>query len=230
MSSIAARTETAEQRGAIYDALTKRNRSIGFLRIALPVLAGVMLIALILPIYIGSLVPDFGFAKVTIDRGNLMVETPSYSGIGADGSRYSMRADEARAALGNTDIINLSGVGFDLVQPDGRTFNAIAKDAQLQISSQIVVIDGTTEVGGSSGLTGTVTNAVIDVLREHVVASGGADLVFSGGSTLKADTMSYDGDSKNWTFANVTVELTSLPGAVALEEAEAAEALPAVTP
>ena len=40
--SIAARTETAEQRAAIYAALIRRNRLVGLLRIGLPVIGGAM--------------------------------------------------------------------------------------------------------------------------------------------------------------------------------------------
>ena len=52
-----------------------------------------------LQIYFGSLVPDLGFANVTIDRENLIVEAPVYSGVGTDGTTYAVSAATARTAF-----------------------------------------------------------------------------------------------------------------------------------
>jgi lipopolysaccharide export system protein LptC len=216
MASIAARTETAEQRSAIYEALLRRNRLVGILRIGVPAMGAVLILGLLLQIYVANLVPDFGFANVSIDRDNLVVEAPSYEGTGADGSRYSMSAESARAAIGNPDMINLTGAGFTLSQPDGSSFSARAAKASLRVSDQLVIAEGATEVKGSSGVNGTVDNATVDVLRERLVA-GKADLSFDGGTRLEADTMSYDGKSKMWIFSNATLMFNTTPGATEYE-------------
>jgi lipopolysaccharide export system protein LptC len=212
MSSIAARTETAEQRSAIYASLVRRNRLVGILRIGIPALGATLVLALMLQFYIASLVPDFGFANIAIDRDNLVVEAPAYEGTGADGSRYSMSAESARAAIGNPDLINLTGAGFTLNQVDGSVFSARAEKANLRVSNQLVITEGATEVRGSSGVTGTVDNATVDVLGERLVA-GKADLAFDGGTTLEADTMSYDGKTRTWIFSKATLMFNTTPGA-----------------
>lgn len=211
MSSIAARTETAEQRSAIYAALLRRNRMVGALRIGIPALGAVLVLVLVLQFWIASLVPDFGFANVTIDRDNLVVEAPAYEGTGADGSRYSMSAESARAAIGNPDLINLTGAGFTLNQPDGNVFSARSARANLRVSNQLVIAEGPTSVRGSSGVSGTVEDATIDVLGERLVA-GRADLAFEGGTSLTADTMSYDGKAKVWIFSRATLMFNTTPG------------------
>ena len=104
--SIAARTETAEQRAAIYAALIRRNRLVGLLRIGLPVIGGIVLAGLLVQLFIGSLIPDFGFANITIDRDNLVVETPAYSGVGADGTVYT----SARARPRRRSAIPISSI------------------------------------------------------------------------------------------------------------------------
>jgi lipopolysaccharide export system protein LptC len=210
--SIAARTETAEQRAAIYATLVRRNRLVAVLRIGLPVIGGIVLTGLLLQLYIGSLVPDFGFANITIDRDNLVVETPSYSGVGADGTVYTVGARAARAAIGNTDLIHLTGALFSLKETSGATFSAEAEAAQLRLSEQIVLVDGITRVVGSNGTSGTVEAVEVEVPSERMKSRGRADLTFAGGSTLKADTMSYDGKAQVWTFDNVTLHLTQTPG------------------
>lgn len=219
MASVA-RTDTAEQRSAIYATLAQRNRVVGILRIGVPALGVVLILALLLQIWIANLVPDFGFANVTIDRDNLVVEAPSYEGTGIDGSRYAMSAESARAAIGNPDLINLSGAAFSLFQVDGNAFNARAEKASLRVSDQLVIADGPTHVKGDSGVSGTVDNATVDILGERLVA-GKADLSFAGGTTLEADTMSYDGKSKVWTFSNATLMFNTTPG-----EADYAPPLP----
>ncbi len=210
--NIAARTETAEQRRAIYAALTSRNRLVTLLRIGLPAIGAIILTGLLLQLYIGSLVPDFGFANVTIDRDNLVVATPSYSGVGVDGTVYTVGADSAKAAIGNTDLIHLSGATFNLKQPTGSTFAAKADSASLKLSEQIVTVTGITSVEGSNGMTGTVRDAELEVATETMKSSGEVDFSFAGGSTLKAATMSYDGRGQRWNFSKVTLHLTGTPG------------------
>jgi lipopolysaccharide export system protein LptC len=210
--NIAARTETAEQRRAIYAALTSRNRLVSLLRIGLPAIGAIILAGLLLQLYIGSLVPDFGFANVTIDRDNLVVDTPSYSGVGADGTVYTVGAVSAKAAIGNTDLIHLSGVSFSLKQPTGGTFAAKADAASIKLSDQIVTVTGLTSVEGSNGMTGTVRDAELEVASETMKSAGEVDFTFAGGSTLKAAAMSYDGKGQRWQFSKVTLNLTGTPG------------------
>jgi lipopolysaccharide export system protein LptC len=230
--SIAARTETAEQRSAIYAALVSRNRLVGILRIGLPAIGVVLLAGLFVQLYIGSLVPGFGFANIILDRDNLVVEAPSYSGVGEDGTVYSLAAGNARAAIGNTDIINLEGAAVTMKQPAGTTFAAAAEKAQFSVSKQHVVVDGRTMVMGSNGLSGTVTNAVVDIPDESMVATGGADLKFPDGMTIKSDTMSYAAKIKRWEFGRVVVGFPATPGEETYLRAGAEAAAPdsAVTP
>jgi lipopolysaccharide export system protein LptC len=221
--SIAARTETAEQRAAIYARLEQRNRLVGILRFGLPTIGGIILAGLLVQLYIGSLVPDFGFANIAIDRDNLVVETPSYSGVGADGTVYTVGARSARAAIGDTDLIHLTGASFNLRQPSGASFSAEAEAARLRLSEQTVTVDGKTNVVGSNGMTGTVEAAEVKVATEQMRSTGPADLTFAGGSTLHARTMSYDGKAQVWRFNDVTLHLTSTPGEFSLEPRPAEE-------
>jgi hypothetical protein len=226
MTSIAARTDTAEQRSAIFARLVQRNRLVNILRFGLPALGSIILAALILQIYAASLVPGFGFANVTIDRGNLSVESPNYSGVGPDGSVYELTAATAKAALGNTDLINLTGAAFKVTQPGGTTFDASAEAAQLTLSSQVVVVPLGLRIGGTNGLDGTVQDAVIDISANRLTGRGPASFFFAGGTTLQSGTMSYDGKTRTWRFENgVTLNLSQTPGEEGYAEAKAAAAL-----
>src|SRR5687767_4424224 len=153
---IAARTDTAEQRSAIYAALASRNRIIGLLRIGLPAIGAVIFAGLILQLYLGTLVPDFGFANVRIDRENLVFEAPSYAGTGSDGTVYTLSAESAKAGLSNTDVVHLRGASLSMLKPAGAAFAALAPTAQFSIASQVVTVEGSTSVSSNDGLRGTV--------------------------------------------------------------------------
>lgn len=206
------RTATAEQRGAIYDALVRRNRLVGVLRIGLPALGAIIFGGLLLQLYLGSLVPDFGFANISVDRNNLLVEAPSYSGVGSDGTVYKVEAGAASAALGNTDLIHMHGARFTMTRPDGSDFLAEADTARLQLSSQLITVEGNTRITGDLGVAGTIADARIDIDAQSLVSEGAAALVFRNGATLDAETMSYDGRTEQWQFNRVTLEFPSTPG------------------
>lgn len=210
-----ARTETAQQRAAIFAALTRRNRLVRVLRVGLPAIGAILLSGLVLQVYIGSLVPDLGFANVTIDRDNLVVGAPVYSGTGTDGTTYAVRAATARTSFTNIDAIDLTDAVFDMVRPaDAPSFTARAHRSRLTLSSQVVTVDGVTDVEGSDGLAGTVVDAVLDVEAETLDSSGAVDLTLPDGTNVKAATMSYDGKTQIWTFRRATVLLDTTPGEV----------------
>src|SRR5690606_38784349 len=101
---------------------------VAILRIGLPAVGAVILLGLLLQIVIGSLVPDFGFADISIDRDSLVVDAPAYAGVGGDGSVYEVTAQSARTALGNSDLVYLTGASFTLTQPSGTRFGATADE------------------------------------------------------------------------------------------------------
>jgi lipopolysaccharide export system protein LptC len=225
--SIDAGTDTAEKRRAIYASLTARNRVVAILRIGLPALGALIFAGLVLQLYFGSMVPDFGFANVRIDRENLVFEAPSYAGTGSDGTAYELAAESARAGLSNADIVHLRGASVSMRKPDGSAFAAFAPTAQLSIASQVVTVGGM-ELSSNGGLSGTLGEAVIDVLHETLTAPGGAELIFGDGTGLRADAMTYDGATGMWTFTGqVKLSFAETPGERAYwAPGELAEAAP----
>jgi lipopolysaccharide export system protein LptC len=221
-------TGTADDRSAIYASLAARNRIVGLLRIGLPLIGVIIFLGLVLQLYLGTMVPDFGFANVRIDRENLVFEAPSYTGTGSDGTAYTLGAESARAGLRNTDLVELQGASLSMLKPDGMQFAARAATADFSIRSQVVTVEGSTEVSSSNGLSGTVEDAVIDVLKETLTAPGGAALTFANGSTLTSETMAFDGTKQLWTFSGrVKLNIAETPGESDYQPPEqAAEASP----
>lgn len=229
--SLAARTDTSEQRTAIYAGLVRRNRLVRVLRYGLPAIGAIVFLGLVLQIYIGSLLPDFGFANITIDRDNLVVEAPVYRGAGGDGSVYSLSAATARTSIGNTDLIDLTDAVFALDQPGGTRYEAHGARAQLHVSDETIVVDGIANIEGTDGLSGTIVDAEVDVGGESMHSKGAVDITLRD-ANVKAASMSYDGATGRWTFHGATLHLEATPGEepVALRPAVGLRPVPETRP
>jgi hypothetical protein len=212
-------TATSAQRSEVYAALLARNRIVALLRIGLPAIGAIIFAGLVLQLYLGTMVPDFAFATMHLDRENLVFEAPSYTGTGSDGTAYTLAAESASAGLRSTDLVELKGASLSMLTPAGLEFTAEAPVALFSVKTQMLTVSGDTAIASSTGLVGTLGDAVIDVLNERLSAPGGADLTFGNGTTLRADAMAYDGTTRSWTFAGrVKLTFSRTPGETAYRE------------
>jgi hypothetical protein len=207
-----ARTDTLEQRTAILRSLAARNRLVAILRIGVPIIGIILFAALTLQIYVANLSRQFGVSGISIDRNNLVVETPSYSGTGSDGTRYTMGAASARAALNNPDAIELTTTSITLNQPSGSIFTLTAPAAEMTMSRQELAIPGLATISGSDGMHGTLNDVIADMSHRDVVSRGKVNIVFHDTSSIDASSMDYDSRTQTWTFTQATVILPDTPG------------------
>lgn len=210
--NILAQSGTADQRDRIFATLRVRNRLVGVLRFAVPTFGGVVFGGLMLQLFFASLGEDFGFSNVSIDRNNLVVDTPSYASMGADGSSYQVQAESARSALDRTDIIHLTKAKLTISRPGGAVITASAEEALLDTSGQTVRVAGVTRIADSKGTKGTLVGMSANFATETAVGDGAVDITFSNGATLTAASMSYDGTTSTWKFSRATLTLQSTPG------------------
>lgn len=210
--NILAQSGTADQRDRIFSTLRARNRFVGALRFAVPVVGVIAFGGLMLQLFLASLGEDFGFSNISIDRNNLVVDTPSYNSMGADGSSYHVQAESARAALDRTDVIELTGVALTTRRPAGAVITASADHARLETSDQRVTVEGATQIADSNGMKGKLLDIIADFAAETVTGSGAVDITFSNGATLTAASMSYDGKNSTWSFSRATLTVPSVPG------------------
>jgi lipopolysaccharide export system protein LptC len=208
-----ASAQNAEQRSRIYNGLMQRNRLVAILRVGLPMLGVLVLGGLLLQIAVASLLNQFGISNISIDRDNLVVETPAYSSMTADGTMYSVSSEDARASLGDTDLLHLSGAKLTLTKPNGSTMAAKAAEAQMRLSSQSVEVPGEMEIRDSRGTEGVIVGVHADLLGESMVSDGSAKIRYHNGTTLDAESMAYDGKARVWTFNRATLVVPSTPGA-----------------
>lgn len=207
-----ASAQNAEQRSRIYDGLMQRNRLVAMLRIGLPVLGVVVLLGLLLQLFVASLLDQFGIANIRIDRDNLVVETPSYSSMTADGTQYAVTSDGARASLGDTDLLYLTRARLTVTKPSGAWIKASAEAAEMRLSTQSIYVPEAMEIGDSRGTEGTIIGVRADMMSENMVSDGPAKIRYHNGTTLDAESMSYDAKRQTWQFNGVTLIVPSTPG------------------
>lgn len=223
-----ASAQNAEQRSLIYDRLMQRNRLVSILRVGLPVIGALVLAGLLFQLVLASLLDQFGISNISIDRDNLVVETPSYSSMTADGTMYSIASDDARAALGDTDLLHLSGATLLVTKPSGAWMEAKAAEADMRLSAQTVYVPEVMEIRDSRGTSGTIVGARTTLTGESMVSDGPANIRYHNGTTLDAESMVYDAKAQRWEFKQVTLVVPSTPGATSAASPEPTQ--PAATP
>jgi lipopolysaccharide export system protein LptC len=214
-----ASAQDAGQRSRIYDGLMRRNRLVSILRIAMPVLGAIVLAGLLLQIVIASLLNEFGISNISIDRDNLVVETPAYSSMTADGTMYTVASDDARASLGDTDLLHLTGSQLTVTKPNGSWMEAKAKQAQMRLSAQTVYVPGEMSIADSRGTQGIITGVRASLTGEDMVSDGPAKIRYHNGTTLDAESMAYNGKQQVWQFNRVTLVVPSTPKPLTTEPA-----------
>jgi hypothetical protein len=205
-----ARTESFDQRAAILDRLTGRNRLVGVLRWAVPAIGLLAFLALAAQIFVANVVRQYGVSGLRIDRGNLVVETPQYTGMGKDGSRYVVNAREAQAPLADSQNIAMTDATLDFSRPGRAAFHATSAAASMDTGTQVVVVPGIVSVYSDDGMHGTLVDVRSDMKAGVTVARGPVDMTFSDGSTLEAADMHYDGDKALWRFTRATLVVPDL--------------------
>lgn len=204
----AAPDASVDPRTGLLGRLAVRNALIGVLRIVVPAVGIVVLLVLVGQIWLSSIARQYGVAGIRIDRGNLVVEKPQYSGTGADGSRYVVNAERASSPLGHSELISMNDPTLDFIRPAQSAFHAIAASAKMNTLTHQVTVPGVTQVQGDDGLTGTLDAVHADMANSVIDAAGTVNLKLADGTTIDAASMHYD---QVWTFTHATVVVPSLP-------------------
>lgn len=195
-----------------YKRLLRRNRVVALLRFAVPAVGSVLLAALLIQIVISSFGGRFGIGKIEVTPDRIRVETPEYAGTLSDGSTYRVWAEEAAAAIDNTDLVTMTNVRVMLERTDGVRREAVAEDAVLDTVNQQVRIEHGTEISESSGISGHLNDSIFDWASQTLTARGPVTINYSDGSTVRAEGLVHEADRNRWTFTKAVVTLPETPG------------------
>lgn len=199
-------------RDGIYARLRRRNRVVAVLRLGVPVLGAVTLVALLAQIYLSSLGARYGIGQISVTPDAITVEAPEYAGVLEDGSQYRVSADAARAATSNTDLIALGNAAVVLNRVDGVQMQAAADRAELDALRQQVIVPGRTEISDSLGTQGWLSQSVFDWQTQTLTTSGPVEIDYADGTAIRAERLVYDAGARVWTFSRATVTLPATPG------------------
>ena len=195
-----------------YRRLQRRNRAVGVLRLAVPLLGLATFAGLIIQIYIGSLGGRYGIGQITVTPDAIVVEAPEYTGILADGSTYRVWAERAQADIAATDIVSLYDTTVMVERADGLRRSASAGKAVLDALAQTIAIPGLTELADSHGTTGRVMQSTFDWASQTLTSRGEVTIDYSDGTAIHAQGMVYDAVAERWSFTNAVVTMPFTPG------------------
>jgi hypothetical protein len=139
------------------------------------------------------------------------VETPQYSEIGTDGTRYLVVAHDARTPLLSPGVIEMTDPKLSMMRPGRSPLHASGATATVMTDDHVAIVPGLVSVTSDDGLFGTLHDVHSDMRRQVTTARGPIDMTFPDGSNLKADGMHVDGSTNLWTFSNATLVVPDLP-------------------
>jgi hypothetical protein len=206
-----AHPDSLDHRVSTLERLNRRNWLVAVLRVAVPGAGVLAFVFLAAQIYIANTLHQYGVSGIRVDRGNLVVETPQYTGTGGDGSRYVVKAREARTPIDNPALIAMTDATLDFSRPEKSAFHASGASATMDTARQQVTVAGITTISSDDGLQGTLTDLNSDLNTNITIAKGPVDVTFADGTNLTAANMRYEGTSARWTFERATLLVPELP-------------------
>jgi len=192
---------------SLYDKLVWRNRFILFLRFLVPFFGLVIFGFLIIKIIIANIGSDIDISGIRVERNNVVINSPQYSGVTANGTSYSIISKSATTAIDSGSLFDLSDANFAMKRPDGLEINASAKQAFYNIIDQNIKIDGEMIVNDSRGIKAKLINNIIDWNTQSLNTKNKVEIVFSDGSILNSNSLFYDSANQSWKFNDVELIL-----------------------
>lgn len=130
----------------------RHTRVVGWLKVALPLIALVILSTLFL--VARRIDPEAALPYAEVDVEDLAREprmtAPTYAGTTADGAALTLSADEARPAADGSPA-QAAGLRLDLATPDGGQTELLAVDARMDDTAKELVLSGGVIVTTSTG-------------------------------------------------------------------------------
>lgn len=202
--------DSAGERARIYRRLGRRNLVVGLLRWAVPGLGVVVAGVLLTQIYLANMAQDFGVGGVRFDRESLIVDTPRFSGVMADGTRYSVAAETAVTRLDNAEVIDMTTASIVTRRDDGYEMRAWSDTALLDLATEQVTMPGLMTTLDSDGISGEIEGATVDWPTQTLTSTGRAVFLYPDGATITGDTVTYNAEEGMWRFTNAVY---TAPGA-----------------
>jgi lipopolysaccharide export system protein LptA len=185
------------------------------MRIGLPAVATIALGAYGLVVLGALSLQSVGvkLGEVRVTSEDLKMKNPSYFGVGADGSRYEVRAREAAVDLAQTGPIRLTGIDGDLFQTNGVVTRLKASQGTLEnASGRLELFDGV-DIEGTDGLKARLRSAEV-LTKQNRISSKEPVIAAMPAGTVRGDSLVLMTKQKTGVVAgNVQLQLVQQEGA-----------------
>lgn len=172
------------------------SRVVGWLKVALPLVALVILSTLFL--LADRIDPDAALPYATVDVAERAraprMTAPSYAGTTADGAALTLTATEARPASADTKAV-AQGLALRMDTPDGGRTDLTAASAVIDDASRQVLLSGGVEIVTSTGYR-IVTDALTAQLDRSGLESAGPVQATGPAGTIVADKLTLGQDNQ----------------------------------
>ncbi|MCD7058541.1 hypothetical protein [Pelagibacterium xiamenense] len=192
---------------AVYRNIARHNRAIAALRIAVPV-AGLILFSVpLIQFALGVVGETIVVDGAALDADTLVIQSPRFEGLTADGAVYRMEAARSESDTGNLDVSTLYDLTIDLDGAAGYWAEVTFSRAEWTMSREYLSSDETVYVEDSTGAQGVLEGAEADWPAQIIKSDGPVRFTYANGSELNANTMVHDIAAATWHFTGPKVEM-----------------------
>jgi lipopolysaccharide export system protein LptC len=195
-----------------YRAAVRHSGHVRWLRLGVP--AGIA--ALLLIVVALNYMPPIGGFRLPGELGNLVIhgtkitmEAPRLTGFTSDSRAYEFSASAAAQDMTKPDLVELEKLHAKMEMADKSTVEMSALSGVYNVKSEILKLNDNIDLSSSSGYSGHLTEAVIDVKKGTVVSEQPVQVSMLSGS-LNAQRLDIAENGSVLRFGGV--QMTLLPG------------------
>jgi lipopolysaccharide export system protein LptC len=175
-----------------FRAARRHSRLVRMLRISIPAVVVLGTTVIVLIIYfnplrmLGQLPIDIG--SLVVSGRNITMEHPRLSGFTHDARAYELSADAAKQDLTKPDLIELHNLRATVEMQDKATIEMLATTGTYDSKSEMLKLDQNIMLSSSTGYSGHLSEAMIDIRKGYVVSKHPVELQLLQG-TLNANRL-----------------------------------------
>ena len=208
----AGRTDGADPRFTRALARARRHsRHVRALRVALPVVATLTVVAFLGTTWVVQLVPDgFSLDAFKVEDGELVMTNPRLVGFDENDQPYSVDAERATQNVANPDRFELHEVVAEIPMSDGTRVKVLSEGGAYDRKADRLSIPEPFTVMVDDGTVARFDGGEVDIGAGTFASSGGVDIDRPEGS-IRADSLSVERDGRSAVFRG-NVVMTIEPG------------------
>jgi lipopolysaccharide export system protein LptC len=198
----------ARSRAEARAAATRHSRRVRRLRLAIPAIGAVLLMAIVAMAVVSSYLNSLGLGTITLTSDGLVMDSPELSGH--DGERsYRVSARRAIQRISDPRIIDLETITADLRLSAEQRVEIVAARGTYDSGQETLVLSDGVDVTTNEGQTARFGSLNV-ALKTGTLASDEETVFTSSFGSLTAGRMRFDQDAATLTFTD-GISMTVIP-------------------